>query len=139
MAWQNLLHSSCLSRWRERPGGRARLASFIVCVVAMFVVGSACGGQLPGAPDAGLLTISGYVYQEGTAQLGEPAVLGALITVQEGEGSARTAISDSRGFYTVSVRAGSVSITASKTGYAERVSQFNLSIDTILNFSLMPA
>jgi hypothetical protein len=105
----------------------------------MFVVGSACGGQLPGAPDAGLLTISGYVYQQGTAELGEPVLVDALVTVQEEEGSARTAISDSRGFYMVSVRAGSVSITASKAGYAERVSQFNLAIDTILNFSLMPA
>jgi hypothetical protein len=84
------------------------------------------------------VTISGFVYQEGSAAGGEPRLAEALITVQQVEGSPRTATSDAHGFYTVSVMSGPVSITASKSGYVARVSQVDVSDDTVLNFSLMP-
>jgi hypothetical protein len=84
------------------------------------------------------VTISGFVYQEGTAEAGEPRLAEALITVQQVEGSPRTATSDAHGFYTVSVMSGRISITASKSGYVARASHVEVSDDTILNFSLMP-
>ena len=102
----------------------------------MFAVVTGCGTQPPAAPGLGLLTVSGYVYQRGSAGDGEPLLDEALITVQEGQGSPQTAISNDRGFYTVSVRAGSISITASKAGYVTRASHFDVSDDTTLNFSL---
>jgi hypothetical protein len=36
------------------------------------------------------------------------------------------------------VRAGTISITASKLGYATRASSFDMSNSTVLNFSLLP-
>ncbi len=106
--------------------------------MAVLAVGSGCGRQPPAAPGLGLVTISGFVYQEGTAEDGEPRLAEALITVQQVEGSPRTATSDAHGFYTVSVMSGPISITASKSGYVARASHVDLSDDTILNFSLMP-
>jgi len=48
-------------------------------------------------------------------------------------------ISDEVGFYTVAVRAGTISITAAKAGYATRVSTIDFSDSTVLNFSLIPS
>jgi len=135
MAWRNLSNSSFFSR-RERPARRLRPRDLGFCVVVMFAVVTGCGTQPPAAPGLGLLTVSGYVYQRGSAGDGEPLLDEALITVQEGQGSPQTAISNDRGFYTVSVRAGSISITASKAGYVTRASRFDVSDDTTLNFSL---
>jgi hypothetical protein len=106
-------------------------------VVGMGAVVAGCGGELPTAPDGRLLTISGYVYAQATAS-GEPVIGDVVITVQEVEGPPHTAISDGLGFYTVSVRAGTISITASKLGYATRASSFDMSNSTVLNFSLLP-
>jgi hypothetical protein len=111
-----------------------------VIVGALCVVVHACAQQLPGAPSATtLLTISGYVYQQETPELGEPALADVLITVQETEGFVRTAQTDGMGFYTVSLRAGTtISITASKVGYTTRSSTVDLSKSAVLNFSLTP-
>ena len=137
MAWRDPFHSHGLLR-RERSGRRTRTPHFAFCVVALLAVGSGCGRQPPAAPGLGLVTISGFVYQEGTAEDGEPRLAEVLITVQQVEGSPRTATSDAHGFYTVSVMSGPISITASKSGYVARASHVDVSDDTILNFSLMP-
>jgi len=110
-------------------------------VVAAGVVAAAvgCGGQVPSAPDVGLVTISGHVYQQGTAEAGEPRLDNVLITVQEENGLPRTVMSNGVGFYTVAVRAGTICITASKAGYATRVSTFDFSDSTVLNFGLTPS
>jgi hypothetical protein len=138
MAWRDPFHSHGLLR-RERSGRRTRTPHFAFCVVALFAVGSGCGRQLPPVPGLGLVTISGFVYQEGTAEVGEPRLPAALITVQQLEGAPRTATSDAHGFYTVSVMSGPMSITASKSGYVARASHVDVSDDTTLNFSLMPS
>ena len=88
--------------------------------------------------DAALLTISGHVYQQETVELGEPLLVNVLITVQDVEGSAHTAITNHHGFYTVSAPAGMLSITASKPGYASRVLALDLSTNTIVTFHLSP-
>ena len=79
------------------------------------------------------------MYQQGTAETGEPKLASVLVTVQEDDGLPRTVISDEVGFYTVAVRAGTIWITASKVGYATRVSTLNFSDSTVLNFSLTPS
>jgi hypothetical protein len=108
-------------------------------VVGLCVVVCACSGQLALAPDdIELLTLSGYVYEQETSESGEPAIVQVLITVQEAHGPARTTISNGIGFYTLSVRAGAVSITASKAGYGTGTSSFYMSANTVLNFSLTP-
>jgi Carboxypeptidase regulatory-like domain len=108
-------------------------------VVGMCVVVLGCGGHLPGAPgDIMPLTISGYVYEQEVAGSGEPMLAEVLITVQETDGSPRSAKSDGVGFYTVPVRAGTISITASKVGYGTRASSFYMSKSTVLSFSLTP-
>jgi carboxypeptidase family protein len=118
---------------------RDSLSSLAVLVTSMCVVLASCAQQLPGAPDAGApLTISGYVYQDESAESGEPLLADVLITVQGAEGSPRTAKTNGKGFYIVSVPAGTISITASKEGYATRASNFDLSKSTVLNFSLTP-
>ena len=137
MAWLDPFHFHGLLP-RAHSGRLTRTPRFAFCVVALLAVGSGCGRQLPALPGLGFVTISGFVYQEGTAEGGEPRLAEALITVQQVEGSPRTATSDAHGFYTVSVMSGPVSITASKSGYVARASQVDVSDDTVLNFSLMP-
>lgn len=115
-----------------------RLTRGALLAVGVCAAVAGCGGQLPASPGS-VLTISGYVYQQGTPAAGEPMLAGVLITVEQAEAPARTAKTDSVGFYTVVVRGGAVSITASKTGYASRASMFELSTSTVLNFSLTPS
>ena len=117
--------------------GRPPRLDLVVAGVVAAAVG--CGGQVPSAPDVGLLTISGHVYQQETVEAGEPRLADVLITVQEEDGSPRTVMSNGVGFYTVAVRAGTIWITASKVGYATRVSTFDFSDSTVLNFSLTPS
>jgi hypothetical protein len=108
------------------------------CVVAAMAAGSGCSSSgSPVAPEAQAATISGYIYFQDAAG-GEPPIANVLISVKERDGSQSTAVSNAKGFYTVSARSGSISITASKEGYEAKEWQFVLSSDTILNFSLTP-
>lgn len=134
MASQCPVLSSRLSLY----SGPVRRQRFVCGVVAMMASVTSCGGQLPTAPATGLLTISGYVYQE-TPDSGEPRIGNALITVTEAGGSEQMARSDGDGFYIVSVRAGTISIAASKDGYATKASEVAVLSDTVLNFRLMPS
>jgi hypothetical protein len=134
-----------MAHWLD---ARCRTPSRITCeikfLIQLFVAGlcaivPGCG-PLPGAPsDIQALTISGYVYEQDTPALGEPKLADVLMTVQQTNQSPRTARSDTVGFYTVSVRAGPVSITATKAGYETRASSFDMSMNTVLNFSLTPS
>ena len=83
-------------------------------------------------------TITGHVYQRPTAELGEPMLPDVLITIEQADGSHCTTRTNAGGFYTVSVTRGIISISAAKAGYQTNRSQFELSSDTVLNFSLVP-
>lgn len=115
-----------------------------MALLAVAVTGSACGGRSPVAPTstqqvaaAQLATISGRVYAAVT--WGEPPIAETLIEVTEADGTTTTVLSDDDGFYQVTVRHGSVSISASKEGYeAKTPQQFTLLNDAVLNFSLTP-
>ncbi|MGB2715653.1 MAG: carboxypeptidase-like regulatory domain-containing protein [Vicinamibacterales bacterium] len=101
-----------------------------------FVCPISCETKLPTVAEGRLLTISGYIYQRETVQQGEPLLADALITVHHADGSESTVLSDADGFYTISVRPGSVSIMVSKNDYASQGSQFALVHNVVLNFSL---
>jgi hypothetical protein len=62
-----------------------------------------------------------------------------LITVEQADGSQSTTRTNAAGFYTVSVTRGVIAISAAKEGYQTNRSQFELSSDTVLNFSLVPS
>ena len=111
-------------------------------IVALAALEVGCGGQSPLAPAEGskpsvaeLVTVSGQVYVDAT--WGEPPIRDASITVtRDGEESI---VSTNRGgFYRISVKSGSLSITASKEGYESKAWSLVLSNDTVLNFSLTP-
>ena len=109
--------------------------------VAVFVVISGlagCGNALPMAPSLAGPTLSGHIYQDHTPSTGEPLLADALVTVTDADGSARSAVSDRLGFYTVSTAAGAISVSVSKDGYHTGVKQVALANDTVLNFSLSP-
>jgi carboxypeptidase family protein len=106
-------------------------------VAALCIVTSGCGNPMPTAPDA-FLTISGHIYQQETPEFGEPGLSQVLVTVQESGGTTRTAQTNGAGFYVVSVRIGTVSVIASKEGYTTGGANFDLSNNTVLNFSLTP-
>ena len=124
---------------RTRAALHARSPRFDLVVAGVVAAAVGCGGQVPNAPDVGLVTISGYVYQQGTVEAGEPRLANVLITVQEEDGLPRMVMSNGVGFYAVAVRAGTIWITASRVGYATRVSTFDFSDSTVLNFSLTPS
>lgn len=116
-----------------------RATRLACCLLTVTLVGC---DQSPTAPDDLLrseanvdsLTISGQVY----ANLGPvyPAIGNAVVVVDAADGSQVTGVSDAEGFYRLSVSRGSVTIRASKDGYDAKQSHFDLSSDTILNFSL---
>jgi hypothetical protein len=91
------------------------------------------------APTAIPVKVSGHVYQKPTAELGEPMLADVVITVELADGSHCTTRTNTAGFYTVSVTRGVISISAAKEGYQTNRSQFELSSDTVLNFSLVPS
>ena len=93
------------------------------------------GGSL--APTAVPATIYGHVYQQPTAEFGEPLLSDVVITIEGTDGSHRTTRTDAAGFYTLSVTRGIISISAEKGGYETNRSQFELTCDTVLNFSLV--
>jgi hypothetical protein len=129
------LFLSSPSPLRRHVGCRLRLLVSAVVVVAMV---AGCGGTSPLGPGSGLVTISGVVYEREMASSGEPLLVNALIVVNEASGPPLQALTDTRGFYTVSVRAGAVSISVSKEGYATRDLAFEVAGNTVLNFSLTP-
>ena len=121
---------SCFPRARD---GRSLL--FLTACLGLL---AACGEGMPQGPTAVPAKITGHVYQWPTAELGEPMLPDVLITIQQADGSHCTTRTNAAGFYTVSVTRGIISITAAKAGYQTNRSQFELSSDTVLNFSLVP-
>ena len=113
-----------------------------LCAIVV-AAASGCGRASPLSPDADVVTISGYVYFQAPSG-GEPMIDNALITVANAEGSNDVGVprwlaaTNADGFYTVTARAGRISITASKEGYEAKVWHLRLSDDTVLNFSLTP-
>jgi len=120
-----------------RSPRRAPGATRLLIALALLASAAHCGGA-PQAPTAARPTVSGYVYQSPTAALGEPSLETVLITVEQSDGTQRTALTDQSGFYAVSVLSGLVSISATKTGFETNRSQFDLVDNTVLNFSLTP-
>ena len=108
-------------------------------LVAGSLVAASCGGQSPVAPapqPPKLPTISGQVQANVT--WGDPPLANAVVEVTGADGSKRTGISDDDGFYRIATGPGSVTVTASKSGYATKSAEFMLVTDTVLNFSLAP-
>jgi hypothetical protein len=129
--------SLLLGHGETRSGLRLRSAG-VWLVMGMCLLVHGCSGNLAVAPDhIELLTLSGHIYEQETSAAGEPGLVQVLITVQTTDGPARTAVSNGSGFYTVSVGAGAISITAEKAGYVTGTSNFYMSTSTVLNFSLI--
>src|SRR5262245_38431726 len=117
---------------------RARKLRHLLWFAALLGLAAGCEGG-PQAPTAVPATISGYVYQRPTAEFGEPLLPDVLITIELADGSRCSTRTDGAGFYTVSVTRGIVAISAAKAGYQTNRSRFELSGDTVLNFSLTPS
>ena len=111
--------------------------SRVLCLAAAVAAVSACSQALPAGPNAGPFTIRGQIYQQGTAS-GEPLLGDVLVTVREAEGTLLTVLSNHEGLYTMSVRAGWITITVWKAGYMSKVSALDLAEETTWNFSLSP-
>jgi hypothetical protein len=109
----------------------------LVVLLAPIVV-TACSGSSPVAPDPGPPTISGYIYRAFTPETGEPLLADVVITVRDSSGAETTALSDRGGYYCVPASMGMVVVTASKPGYETRESRFDVTENTVLNFSLRP-
>jgi hypothetical protein len=77
--------------------------------------------------------ISGQIYAN--AQ-GHAPIAASRVEVNEADGSSTSVASDADGAYRISVRRGSVTVTASREGYEAKQWQFDLLNDTVLNFSL---
>ena len=109
-------------------------------LVAGSLVAAGCSGRSPVAPDSTpqpiVRTISGQVHENVT--WGDPPLAGAVIEVTGADGSKKTGISDTGGFYKIAAGPGSVTVTASKPGYETQRSEFVLETNTVLNFSLSP-
>ena len=117
----------------------------VIGVVALILTVSGCSSPSPVSPDTPQqvpqpavpsATIRGQVYAKVT--WGDPPIVEATIEVIEPDGSIRTALTDDNGFYSIPVRPGDVSITASKDGYEARTWQLTLLKDLVLNFGLAP-
>ena len=119
--------------WSPRGRGRRSLLLLAACAGLL-----ACGEGMPQGPTAVPAKITGHVYQRPTAELGEPMLADVLITIEEADGSQSTTRTNAAGFYTVLVTRGVISISAAKAGYQTNRSEFELSSDTVLNFSLVP-
>ena len=117
---------------------QARRGRFLLFLLACLGSLAACGEGAPQGPTAVPAKITGHVYQRPTAELGEPMLPDVLITIEQTDGSKCTTRTNAAGFYTVSAAPGIISISAAKAGYQTNQSQFELSSDTVLNFSLVP-
>ena len=120
-----------------RPPRPASGATRLLVGLALLTAIARCGGA-PQAPTGARPTVSGYVYQSATAAFGEPSLETVLITVDQADGTQRTALTNEAGFYTLSVFSGFISISATKAGFETNRSQFDLVDNTVLNFSLTP-
>ena len=120
--------------WPPRTRRGRRLLFLAACLGLL----AACGEGMPQGPTAVPAKITGHVYQWPTADLGEPMLPDVLITIEQADGSQSTTRTNAAGFYTVAVTRGIISISAAKAGYQTNRSQFELSSDTVLNFSLVP-
>jgi hypothetical protein len=107
----------------------------LVVLLAVVIVGG-CERSSPVGPDSGPPTISGYVYRSFTADTGEPPLADVVVTVRDATGVETTALTDSRGFYSVRAAMGLVVVTAAKTGYETGQSRFDVTESTVLNFGL---
>ena len=113
-------------------------------LLTVALAGYGCGGSLAGPdpvqqtsqPAADLAEISGRIYSSVGPMY--PSIANAVVEVNEADGSSATVVSDADGFYRISARRGSVTITASKEGYEAKQWQFDLLNDTVVNFSLTP-
>lgn len=76
-------------------------------------------------------TVSGYVE---SSESGEK-LAGAVIIV--GENSNLAVMSNTYGFYSLTIPAGTVQISASYLGYESGVAEFQLNSDTLINFELL--
>src|SRR2546428_9313772 len=117
----------------------------LIGLVALILAVSGCSSPSPVAPGttrpvsegaALFATISGQVYANVT--WADPPIAEATIEVTAADGSIKTTLSDDNGLYTISVRGGNVSITASKDGYETKSWQLALVKDLVLNFGLAP-
>ncbi len=113
------------------------------CVLTVSLAGSGCGESLTGPdrlpqssePAVDVATISGQIYEIGPLY---QAIGAAVVEVNEADGSSVRTASNAEGFYQISARRGTITITASKQGYEAKQWQFDLLKDTVLNFSLNP-
>jgi ABC-type uncharacterized transport system auxiliary subunit len=121
------------------------MARKLFCLATLILITSGCSSPSPAAPTtsppvsqpaAQFASISGQVYAN--VSWGDPPIPDANVTVTESDGSIKRVTSDENGFYLIFVRAGDVSITASKDGYEARTWQLTLLRDLVLNFGLMP-
>lgn len=135
-----------MQTFRELAGlNNHAMTRTLFSLVAFILLCSGCSSPSPIAPDskpqvsqpaAQFASISGQVYAKVT--WGDPPIPDAVIEVAEADGTIRTVVTDDTGFYAISVRAGDVSITASKEGYEARTWQLTLLRDVVLNFGLAP-
>lgn len=127
--------SGSLIHIRTSRGTNRLLLCFAAVAVTVWAAG--CGSRSPLSPDAGLVTISGYVYFRAPSG-GEPRIDHAVISVEDDGGSQALVVTNADGFYSMAVQAGRISITASKEGFEAKAWHIQLSSDTVLNFSLTP-
>ena len=104
----------------------------------VLVLLNGCGGQSPVSPTENSLMVSGHVYQHLTPESGEPPIAGVLITLRHAKGAESTSLTDGDGFYRIPATAGEVTVSVSKDGYQTRELRFDVTDDTVLNFSLTP-
>jgi hypothetical protein len=104
-------------------------------IVALVSSVASCG-RSPSAPTDEPPTISGHVYQTATSGFGTPSLSRVLIIIEQTDGSQRSTLTNDAGFYSLSATAGLIAISAMKDGYETSRSRFDLSFDTVLNFSL---
>jgi hypothetical protein len=119
----------------------ARLAA---CLLTVSLAGWGCSGsptaptvvQRPGGPAGDAVTISGQVYASIAPMY--PYIENAVVEVDLGEGISAVVTSDAEGFYRITTRRGTITVTTSKDGFEPKQVHFDLSRDTVVNFSLDP-
>ena len=110
----------------------------ILAALLVLVFLSGCSRQSLVSPTGNSVMLSGHVYQQMTPESGEPPIAGVLITLRDRDGAERAVTTDRDGFYTVPAGAGEVTVRVSKEGYQARELRFDVTDDTVLNFSLTP-
>ena len=127
---------------RGDPNTRTKMTKLVFWALMIAIASCGCGQSIT-APDdvpplstapAEFATLTGRVY----ASVGPmyPVIGGAVIEINESDGASRTVVSGGDGTYRISLRRGSVTVTASKDGFEPKQWQFDLITDTALNFSL---